>query len=806
MTRFRPSFRAKTHGNLATLASSLWTSSTPPTDLGRYLLRQGIAHLLMVGQDDAARHLLRDCAYLVARLRSENAAGVDGVAADAAATAGAGDTWAPFFRRWRATLRRGTAHWPSMKIFVQLGSEEPPGQAVREAVDGWLAQGLCDWPWLRAITKRQRSDVAESLDGSTVHRGDIRLAFVEQGRLYTADARGVLVRWGEDGAPTVFAADAGLPCEFAFRDGQVAAWLNSNRLCLWQDDGVPIRVWEDFPYTTALAFLPSGDLAASVRDGSIVCHVDDGERTPRPGARVWSLGDLGFLIQRHNGKTSVCIGGSEVVASGIPEIVSAWKQSSDTFCLAVILDEDDRSSPDNDVGVLVFHAAGGRIKLARVRAIDKPVSRHHDNFKRLSDAAFSVLEFHAGSGRNVIGTYVVDADESGPKYLEPSFHGAWDDERMVIAPRKAGDAYLVPTARAHLPARAADEGVIEPEHFHEFPVLVSRQNAIRVDDARAATFSERTIYIWDARAPSGARVAAASGHIDKVLGALALAGEEVLTWSEDGVIRVWDATTGQPLRSLGDVGLGIAGLTVLHDRLLVSWRNFLPHQFMLWDLTDGTCVGWITSPVRGETTYDFRTAKDEPASALACGPVTLRVDGADFVVTAAADAVTRVRMTPADLTRVGTSSAATTAAHDAAKATWRRLRWCGDESVTPLVQTAGGILVVDHGETGEVVFLRRVAAGEVPGEAARSAATQHVAPIKAGGPERGAVSVESGFNHDGLDRMHAVFGPMAERVLEGYANLEDSPGARAAFKAEVLRRVEELMDGVDDEHDRSDLG
>ncbi len=145
------------------------------------------------------------------------------------------------------------------------------------------------------------------------------------------------------------------------------------------------------------------------------------------------------------------------------------------------------------------------------------------------------------------------------------------------------------------------------------------RGAAALPDGRLVSWSsDGTLRIWDGA--SGASLATLSGHAAAVHGAMALGDGRLVSWSADGTLRIWDGATGAPLATL--VGhtaplprprraaararideaprTDVHGVLALADGRLVSWGE--DGTLRVWDLTTGTCVATFdgaSGPIAG---------------------------------------------------------------------------------------------------------------------------------------------------------------------------------------------------------------
>jgi WD40 repeat protein len=95
------------------------------------------------------------------------------------------------------------------------------------------------------------------------------------------------------------------------------------------------------------------------------------------------------------------------------------------------------------------------------------------------------------------------------------------------------------------------------------------------------------------------------GHTDSVEGAVALDCGRLLSWSDDGTLRLWDGTTGAPLTVLEGHTHSVNGALGLDDGRLLSWS--LDKTLLIWDAATGVPLAVLkghTSRVAGALALD----------------------------------------------------------------------------------------------------------------------------------------------------------------------------------------------------------
>ena len=70
-------------------------------------------------------------------------------------------------------LGRASDYWPANRILLQIATEHADDSPVTEAAEKWLAEGHCNWLWLRSA-KRPESAPKSSLQVMEGHTAGIK--------------------------------------------------------------------------------------------------------------------------------------------------------------------------------------------------------------------------------------------------------------------------------------------------------------------------------------------------------------------------------------------------------------------------------------------------------------------------------------------------------------------------------------------------------------------------------------------------------------------------------------------------------
>jgi hypothetical protein len=258
---FHLSFREHVHNSprtkavVATARQAMADAALAPGEphrqrAARYLYRQGVSHLLEAWRTEAALRLMTSFDYSMARLRALEPGGIEGIGADWRAVQAVdlgldrdARIWEAFFRERDHLLRRGDTSWPSYKILLQLAVEHADGSPVTKQAESWLAEGKCDWLWLRNARRSAHAGLSRCARVMEGHSGPVHgMTVLRDGRILSWSADGTLRLWAEDGEPgPVFKGNLEVYGAAQLNDGNLLSWGLDKRLRLWSPTGTLVR-------------------------------------------------------------------------------------------------------------------------------------------------------------------------------------------------------------------------------------------------------------------------------------------------------------------------------------------------------------------------------------------------------------------------------------------------------------------------------------------------------------------------------------------------------------------------------------
>ena len=295
MTRTRRSSILAAHAALG-VAADEWRANADSV-LGGYALRQGVAHDLAAGRIEGARARVTNFDWAQTRTARIGGARVEPDAAEAtqpiedtvsqlcddytavARSVPAGDDavqmWAAFMRERAHILRRGDEKWATNKILLQLAVEHADDSPVTQAAEAWLADGGCDWLWLRRARR-----VAHAVPDPCRRVFEGHTSWVEGALLMPS---GEVLSWALDHTLRLWDAATG-ECRAVMEghtwsvdgvllmpSGEVLSWANDHTLRLWDPATAECRaVMEGHTDSVRGALLmPSGEVLSWADDNTL---------------------------------------------------------------------------------------------------------------------------------------------------------------------------------------------------------------------------------------------------------------------------------------------------------------------------------------------------------------------------------------------------------------------------------------------------------------------------------------------------------------------------------------------------------
>ena len=152
--------------------------------------------------------------------------------------------WESFVRRNRHILRRGDDDWPAHKILLQLSVEHADDSPATVAAEKFLAEGKCDWAWLRRERRAEKAGVDPCVAVFEGHESYIEgMAIFSDGRILTWSDDGTLRIWSQTGDElTLLLHNHWVGGATILEDDKILSWSGDGTVRLWDTSGVQILV------------------------------------------------------------------------------------------------------------------------------------------------------------------------------------------------------------------------------------------------------------------------------------------------------------------------------------------------------------------------------------------------------------------------------------------------------------------------------------------------------------------------------------------------------------------------------------
>ena len=597
-----------------------------------YVCRWGVSHLLETGRWDEAVRLLTRFDYLMSRLcLLPGEPGVRGIGEDWRRITRAGElaaetaVWEEFWRTREHLLAKGNEAWPTQRILLQLASDHAASSPVTQAANAWIAQGQCDWTWLRLDEASRPNEVLQNacLGEIDAHAGsanacalsaDARLGVSGGGhrglsyrgttrekdhrvRLWDLNRRQCMQAWTghHDEVNAVDISQDGKIIVSGSSDSTIRIWHSDSEACQGILNGHAGRV-------LTVRISPDGTRALSGGSGGTL--------------RLWNLESRTLIAVLDAGRGAINALACDrqwkwAVSAGDGGSITLWDLESAHSIKSIqghatpVLSLD--VSPDGTRAV-----SGGRD--GNLALWEIPTLRNIRTWGRLSEAVSTVA--FLSDGRRIVSGCV--EGEMRREVSDASLQ-VWDSETGTCSKRLKGsvlDVYAVRVADDAPVALSCDlygllwiwdldllDSPLEtvPETLCVYSVSASP------DGKMAITGNEDgSVRIWDMARQQCCQLL--RGHRDRVLDtALAPDGRTVLSSSEDKTVRVWDLDGGGEVRTLAGHRALVDGVAISPDGYLAVsapggsyWQigDQSDTHLRVWKIGTGECVRQL--PVMGE--------------------------------------------------------------------------------------------------------------------------------------------------------------------------------------------------------------
>ena len=561
-----------------------------PGILRNHLLRRGNRYALKWQPNgaDVVRQRLTDFYWLMARLEQPVNARLEELITEyqelyeKMATNEPGfvalNIWREFMRGNRHVLNQALDYLPANRLLLQMAIGHADESPITQQAEAWLKQGHCDFIWLNAQHRQHQLEPDPCL-----------LVLQEKppkpvmGVLNLPD--NTLLSWSEDADLRLWDIKSGaLVTKLKGHTAKIngAQRLNDGRILSWSDDGT-LRVWK-LPQYSPVATLNS--FQAPV----IGVHIFKDDRIV-----AWSKnGSIG----EWDGQSD----SSSIVLTNIKNdiqwnVLNARELTNGRLLLCVnvanFYDETEYEDFDEISGEY-RHS----YQVTKQRVDTELYEWKGNQLKKLRTLAYYQGEY---SERSILGANIL----TDSRILTWGFNWGYRKDPYVLELMNSDGGQLWPEKRFKKPIKgthALSDGRIlywmqESKSFYLIddgygtPIELTGYDS---DITGVEIGSNDRILSWSEDATLCLRnvledtpISLMKGHYGRVNGANFLADGNIISWSIDGAIRLWDA---QRKTALDKIKYGsVQGVIVLSNNRILSW--FDDFHLAVFNSDNGDCLG-----------------------------------------------------------------------------------------------------------------------------------------------------------------------------------------------------------------------
>ena len=565
--------------------------------------------------------------------------------------------WNAFFRERAHILRRGNGEWPAHKILLQLATEHGDDSPVALMVEEWLNQGNCDWEWIKRINRPEHFSIdpccVAVLEGHEHWiSGALELA---ESRVLSWSPDKTLRVWNTiSGECEVVLEGHSSRVEEArvLPNGDVLSWSSDSELFLWDwragvvlknvslegrqlrdlvvltDDRILLCFWESAPFIWDFSSNTCRAALAGVEGSTKGYIVLDHRLAVWDSSSVW-VGDIetGF-------STRISIEGDDFIVKVFPLphgklLISTGSGNlllwDTTSGLCIKLDGRAYAAATTPEGRIVSFDGKHRLCIwdSDTGACRFELDGHNDTVIEIlplpdgrllsssSDQPGRVWNLEKGECVAVLKEGPLKVLDNNRLLSQGSEQRIWDSN--------TGECLLVLDGKTHR-IRRQEDLVLPDGRF-----VVPDGKELRVFDGETGiSIGELRGHLGAVDAPlllaNGRIVSWASGTSDtrlrvwlldetlgsipsdngtyRTLGTLALPGGQVLSWSDDGFIRQWDAVGGCCTHTLDGHRAPVAGALKLPNDRVITWSGENEDSDLrVWDPGLGCCTAVLSGHV-----------------------------------------------------------------------------------------------------------------------------------------------------------------------------------------------------------------
>jgi WD40 repeat protein len=505
-----------------------------PDTAAPYLYRCGITHLLEMHRAEKALGLLTQFEYLIDRLRTlTDSEDVEELGEDWRATvrhAGPLDReqrlWEAFWREREHILRRGDHRWPAYKILLQLAVEHADDSPVTRQAEDWLAKGKCDWIWLRNPQRIKHAIPSPCLRifEAQLRQNEPYLSWVSREIMGKFNIKETELGDLSENFSEIFLTDDRI-LSWGYLDNTLRIWSNK--------DQIELAVLSGHTNTVSSAKeLIDGRILSWSRDNTLrLWHGLSGEK-------LFKFGECSYIHQ------VLVLMDQRILVIDSDKGLTLWDIKNGPPQLIIKQRED--------IG-LIIHA----IELSDGCILSWTQFNH-----------FLVLDLKNYKILSAMMSYADQLDMGEPNLGHITGSIELRSNRIL----------------SWYPLRIWDR--ISGVELMVFPT--EGGGALELENGHILTW-EYFIYdirVWDGI--TGKELTRMVGHTGRILGVIAIRNRRILSWSEDGTLRLWNESSGDELAILGTYFRQLLyiqkAVELLNGLILTISRD---QQVQLWDVTSG---------------------------------------------------------------------------------------------------------------------------------------------------------------------------------------------------------------------------
>ena len=559
-------------------------------------------HLTEAGKQNELRVLLTDFRWLMAKLANTDA---DALVADYLLLTERQPVkeWENFFRQNLHILRRGNRHWPADRILLQLATEHADDSSLTKAADAYIAATNFELTWARDAYRAphvKRSPCLRVLEGHTEHVAGTLL--VSPNRLISWASE-----WGShDHSPRLWDLQSGellkiylghtrdISNMMLLPDGRVLSSAFDRTIRIWDaESGESLEVIESNTY----------DIVGLLPQNRLVCW--SGET--RAALIILDLDTKQVLATVSCPKDYVEISHGAVLLEGDRLLIWFGKQlelwNTRSYSRTAIMPGHTSSIfravplPDNRV---VTTSADDTL-----RVWDSTSGQHHVTLTGHTDSVWGVLPLAdkrllSWSADGTLRVWTLNVDSRGLDQVTV-FSGHTQGVRGAL---ELSGGRLVSWSEDHTlrfwdlhTGRALK---VLSGHKGGVSEVLLLANGRLVSKSRNGFNGDYTLRLWDA--DTGLALATFEGHRREVEGIRLLPDGNILSWSWDHTLRIWDANFEETAAESDDLRWpekDLKGVVVGKNGRAVSWPDIshrleIAPTLQVWDTDSGALVSNLT--------------------------------------------------------------------------------------------------------------------------------------------------------------------------------------------------------------------